>query len=111
MPKRKLADVTGGSSGGSWISERLSVKFDHEVQTLARALKVARGFEKQKMGRRGKKARSEEPGDGKVKEGTLRRLEEENRILKVRSTFVSASADYIYMCVCVSVCLGQQLIV
>lgn len=105
MPKRKLAEVTGGSSGGSWISERLSVKFDHEVQTLARALKVARGFEKQKMGRRGKKARLEEPGDGKVKEGTLERFKEENRILKVRSTFVSASAEYIYIyrytCLCV----------
>ena len=81
MPKRKIAEV---SDGGSWLSHRLSVKFDHEVQTLARALKVDRGFEKQKMGRRGKQARSGEgSSDGKGKEETLGRLGEENKILKV----------------------------
>lgn len=80
MPKRKISEVT---DAGSWLSHRLSVKFDHEVQTLARALKVARGFEKQKMGRRGKQARSGESSDGKGKEGTLGRLGEENKILKV----------------------------
>lgn len=89
MPKRKISEV---SDGGSWLSHRLSVKFDHEVQTLSRALKVARGFEKQKMGRRGKQARSGEgSSDGKGKEDTLGRLGEENKILKV--------------CVCVCVCL------
>lgn len=100
MPKRKLSDLAGSSTGGSWISQRLSIKFDHEVQTLARALKVARGFEKQKMGRRGKKARSEgEPGEEKAKEGMLGRLEEENRILKVHPTsHVYLRGKYISVC-------------
>lgn len=86
MPKRKLSDLDTTTTTSvatdpstTRTAQRLSVKFNHEVNVLSRALKVARGFEKQKMGRRGKKARSEEDS----KPGTVGRLEEENKILKV----------------------------
>lgn len=87
MPKRKHSDLepnpnahSSSSSGAKQTrtAQRLSSKFDNDVQSLTRALKVARGFEKQKMGRRGKKARSEEK-----KQGSVGRIEEEGRILKV----------------------------
>lgn len=87
MPKRKLSDLestTTTTSGTTPLSakqslqaSRLSNKFDHDVQALSKALKVARGFEKQKMGRRGKKAKTEEESKA------IARLEEEGRLLKV----------------------------
>ena len=83
MPKRKLSDLesttstTPLSAKQSLQASRLSTKFDHDVQALSKALKVARGFEKQKMGRRGKKAKTEEESKA------IARLEEEGRLLKV----------------------------
>ena len=86
MPKRKLSDLestttttsaTPLSAKQSLQASRLSTKFDHDVQALSKALKVARGFEKQKMGRRGKKAKTEEESKA------IARLEEEGRVLKV----------------------------
>lgn len=86
MPKRKLSDLesTTTTTGTTTLSakqslqvSRLSTKFDHDVQALSKALKVARGFEKQKMGRRGKKAKTEEESKA------IARLEEEGRLLKV----------------------------
>lgn len=86
MSKRKLSDLestisssatTPLSAKQSLQASRLSTKFDHDVQALSKALKVARGFEKQKMGRRGKKAKTEEESKA------IARLEEEGRLLKV----------------------------
>ena len=92
MPKRKLSDLesttstTPLSAKQSLQASRLSTKFDHDVQALSKALKVARGFEKQKMGRRGKKAKTEEESKA------IARLEGEGKLLKVGlsiHTFVS----------------------
>lgn len=82
MPKRKLSDLESTttntlSAKQSLQASRLSTKFDHDVQALSKALKVARGFEKQKMGRRGKKAKTEEESRA------IARLEEEGGLLKV----------------------------
>lgn len=49
--------------------------------TLSKALKVARGFERQKLGRREKTAQKEE---GEKKEGTLSRIAEEIQVVKVQ---------------------------
>ncbi|ODM17391.1 hypothetical protein SI65_07066 [Aspergillus cristatus] len=92
MPKRKHSDLDAtktpvANDATTRIANRLSVKFDYEVNVLSRALKLSRGFEKQKMGRRGKKARSEEG----AKPGTVGRLEEENKILKALDMDKTAS--------------------
>jgi hypothetical protein len=56
---------------------RLRHKYERGAQLLYRALKTARGFERQKLGRRQKTAKKE--GDHK----TLERLEKEVYALKV----------------------------
>lgn len=76
MPKRKLSD-RDSAPGHSLQTIRLSQKFDQGVQLLTRALKTARGFERQKLGRREKTAKSQ-GGDE-----TLKRLAEEVQVLKV----------------------------
>ena len=85
MPKRKRSEADDNASSppppidgklGLQIT-RLTNKFDYGVVALSRALKTARGFERQKLGRREKAAKSEKD------EGTFARLEEEVRVLKV----------------------------
>ncbi|GAD95171.1 predicted protein [Paecilomyces variotii No. 5] len=86
MPKRKRAESEDANANDSPESReerkivlrvtRLTNKFDYEIQTLFRALKTARGFERQKMGRRQKTAQKEK------NEGALARLQEEVQVLK-----------------------------
>lgn len=86
MPKRKRAESEDGAGDQPESREerrialratRLANKFDYEIQTLFRALKTARGFERQKMGRRQKTAKSDNKDDA------LARLQEEVQVLKV----------------------------
>lgn len=77
MPKRKLSNLDGTKPLPSMQTTRLTQLFTQGVQTLSRALKTARGFERQKLGRREKTARA--GGDEK----TLNRLGEETGVLKV----------------------------
>ncbi|PYH93066.1 Bud-site selection protein [Aspergillus ellipticus CBS 707.79] len=87
MPKRKLSehqDSNGKANddGISWIQlTRLTQKFQYGVEALSKGLKVARGFERQKLGRREKTAKSDE-----AKGGTLGRLAEEIEVLKTLDT-------------------------
>ncbi|RMZ82244.1 hypothetical protein DV738_g1795, partial [Chaetothyriales sp. CBS 135597] len=79
MAKRKREDDNGGDSnddggGDTRITRRLRAKFAISVKDLTSALKLARGFERQKLGRRQKQA-SDQPQ-------TLLRLREEVIVLK-----------------------------
>ena len=88
MPKRKLSEL---SSAGrptdskaqklSMKAVRLSNKFEQGVQIISRGLKIARGFERQKLSRREKTAKSQENSSA-----TLGRLHEEIEALKVRAS-------------------------
>ncbi|KAI9369070.1 Bud-site selection protein [Aspergillus egyptiacus] len=93
MPKRKISDVSDSGSDSDTAQNqnhhqakksgpnlklqktRLKAKFDLGVTSLSRALKTARGFERQKLGRRQKTAK--EAG-----EETLGRIEREIKVLK-----------------------------
>jgi hypothetical protein len=86
MPKRKHIDFEEDSlSGlehredrkGNLQATRLRHKFERDSQLLCRALKTARGFERQKLGRRQKEAKQHD--DAQV----LQRLEAEVQALKV----------------------------
>ena len=86
MPKRKLSDLNGSEKADkgkgntrkmSMKAVRVTNKFDFSVQLIIKALKTARGFERQKLSRREKAARS--PYDST----TLERLGEEIQALKV----------------------------
>lgn len=84
MPKRKLSDLNGSEKADKGNSRKMSMKavrvtnkFDFSVQMIIKALKTARGFERQKLSRREKAARS--PYDST----TLERLGEEIQALKV----------------------------
>jgi hypothetical protein len=76
MPKRKLSELTQQPREAPQAT-RLAETFDQGVQTLSRALRTARGFERQKLGRREQKAKSEKNHD------LLDRIGEEIRALKV----------------------------
>ncbi|EED21191.1 cellular morphogenesis protein (Bud22), putative [Talaromyces stipitatus ATCC 10500] len=80
MPKRKHSEVDLSGDGDEKLNRvkatRLGHKFERGSQLLFRALKTARGFERQKLGRRQKTAK----GDGDSK--TLERLEKEVHALK-----------------------------
>ncbi len=86
MPKRKFAEYTGaerklsGSSDGALRlqRERLDTILEQAKKTLSRALKVARGFERQKIGRRQKVAKEQKEG------AETARLAAEVTALKVR---------------------------
>ncbi|EPS33848.1 hypothetical protein PDE_08810 [Penicillium oxalicum 114-2] len=67
MPKRKLSELH---------AVRLTTKFEQGVQILAKGLKTARGFERQKLSRREKTAKTENNA------ATLERLAEEVEALK-----------------------------
>jgi hypothetical protein len=84
MPKRKRADDEGGARTEEPEKQRLTLraarleqKIEHGSLLLSRALKTARGFERQKLGRRQKQARS------KNDRPQLARLEDEVQALKV----------------------------
>ncbi|KKK17460.1 hypothetical protein ARAM_001083 [Aspergillus rambellii] len=86
MPKRKLSDLADRPASRLSPSPqdaalylqttRLTQKFEFGVIALSRALKNARVFERQKLGRREKAAKSE------GKEETLKRIEEEIKVVK-----------------------------
>ncbi|KAE8166493.1 Bud-site selection protein [Aspergillus tamarii] len=60
MPKRKLSDVDSGPKRTYNVQTmRLTQKFEQGVVLLSRALKVAKGFERQKLSRREKTAKSQ----------------------------------------------------
>ncbi len=85
MPKRKFEEYkraegkpTGASDGALRLQrERLDAILEQAKKTLSRALKVARGFERQKLGRRQKVA-NEQDEDAETK-----RLAAEVTALKV----------------------------
>lgn len=82
MPKRKLSELNGSAHGDarklSMKAIRLTNKFEQGVQQISKGLKVARGFERQKLSRREKTAKLQ--GEST----TLSRLAEEVEALKVR---------------------------
>lgn len=121
MPKRKLSDLTTSTPKKTTPNPpskprneqeyaqiklqttRLRQKFEFGVNTLSRALKAARGFERQKLGRRQKEAKAPEAENGNVNvkskakgkdkgkaksklstEENARRIEGEIAVLKVR---------------------------
>lgn len=82
MPKRKRED--GEASDNEQPSrhtgpqrKRAEEKLFHAQKIVQRALKIAKGFERQKLGRRQKTATKEKD------EATLKRLEAEIEALKV----------------------------
>lgn len=78
MPKRKLTELTSPDDRKlSMKAIRLTHKFELGVQQISKALKTARGFERQKLSRREKTAHAE--GNS----ATLSRLAEEVEALKV----------------------------
>lgn len=85
MPKRKLSELSDTARAEPSHqnrklhiqTERLTEKFNHGGFTLFRALKTARGFERQKLGRRQKTAQAQ--GDNQA----LERIEKEIAALKV----------------------------
>lgn len=87
MPKRKLSELNGAGRSDDSKTRKLSIKavrltnkFDQGVQLISRGLKTARGFERQKLSRREKTAKSQENNSA-----TLARLHEEVEALKVRA--------------------------
>lgn len=81
MSKRKhseLEDETREKRANVVKTTRLLHKFEHGTQLLSRGLKTARGFERQKLGRRQKTAKKD--GDAKA----LERLNVEVQKLKVQ---------------------------
>ncbi|KAL2870290.1 BUD22 family protein [Aspergillus lucknowensis] len=89
MPKRKLSDLTDASSqpGNLKLQKtRLKQKFEYGVTTLSGALKTARGFERQKLSRRQKSAKTQ-GGEGA---GTLKRIEGEITVLKTLNLTATA---------------------
>ncbi|KAJ5219492.1 uncharacterized protein N7498_001591 [Penicillium cinerascens] len=84
MPKRKLSELNGAGRTDDSKTRKLSIKavrltnkFDQGVQLISRGLKTARGFERQKLSRREKTAKSQENNST-----TLARLHEEVEALK-----------------------------
>lgn len=78
MPKRKLSELNGSDDHKlSMMAVRLGVKFDHGVQMISKGLKTARGFERQKLSRREKTAKSQDNATA------LSKLVEEVNALKV----------------------------
>ncbi|KAJ5662123.1 uncharacterized protein N7477_009739 [Penicillium maclennaniae] len=86
MPKRKLSELNGSDDRKlSMKAVRLGVKFDHGVQMISKGLKTARGFERQKLSRREKTAKSENNS------AALSKLAEEVNALKALDYNVTAT--------------------
>lgn len=87
MPKRKRVEFEDSNPTNPDKSEckiqrkQLQLEIDHGCRILYRALKIARGFERQKLGRRQKSARE------KQEDTRLARLEVEVQALKVQRSF------------------------
>lgn len=81
MPKRKLSELNGPARPDdrklSMKAIRLTHKFEQGAQVISKGLKTARGFERQKLSRREKTAKSQNDS------ATLSRLAEEVEALKV----------------------------
>lgn len=81
MPKRKrdTAEEVGGRPHGSQQlqQKRVEEKLFHSKKVLQRALKIAKGFERQKLGRRQKTALQQK------NEADKTRIDEEIEALKV----------------------------
>lgn len=91
MPKRKRGEAADSNSEPNAKSRRsrpqtarLEQTIENGCQMLHRALKTARGFERQKLGRRQKTAR------GNKDEGEQHRLDAEVKALKVLGAFLYA---------------------
>lgn len=86
MPKRKRGDVadseeapgTAKSRNAELLERRLQGVIENGKTQLFRALKLARGLERQKLGKRQKNARQKKASSEEVN-----RLAEEARVLKV----------------------------
>jgi hypothetical protein len=93
MPKRKLSELNGSDDRKlSMKAVRLGVKFDHGVQIISKGLKTARGFERQKLSRREKTAKSQDNSTA------LSKLVEEVNALKVcASKHHSGSGTFEYL--------------
>ncbi|RAH48977.1 BUD22 family protein [Aspergillus brunneoviolaceus CBS 621.78] len=97
MPKRKLSDLTDNNVSTDKSDARslhiqtvrLKQKFSQGVESLAKALKLARGFERQKWKRREKKVKEE------GKEGAVERMAEEAGILRDLDP-VKTAQKYLY---------------
>ena len=91
MPKRKHEEISSGGPIPNVFSDRalrlqrqqLEGLLEQGQKSLFRALKVARGFERQKLGRRQKAAKAEKA------EADIARLETEVAALKVGLLAVS----------------------
>ncbi|KAF9890239.1 hypothetical protein FE257_006151 [Aspergillus nanangensis] len=92
MPKRKLSDLDGGPPQKDLRLTRFAHKFDQGVILISRALKIARGFERQKLGRREKTAKSQGGEDQRM---TLLRLAEEVQVLKSLEPLTTAQ-NYLF---------------
>lgn len=99
MPKRKLSDLETtpqpnpnpkSKSKSSIQATRLTQLFDQGVHNLSRALKTARGFERQKLGKREQRAKKEKD------EKLLGRIGEEIGALKVCLFFFSFRSGFSY---------------
>lgn len=86
MPKRKLSELNGPARSDSRKlsikAVRLTNKFEQGVQLISKGLKTARGFERQKLSRREKTAKSQNDAVTSLRT-TLLRLAEEVEALKV----------------------------
>ena len=64
MPKRKLDEISNANGFGAGATQRQRQQFDGLLEqgrkALSQSLKIARGFERQKLGRRQKAAKREE---------------------------------------------------
>lgn len=98
MPKRKREhNEDSQSTKHSAQNRRVEEKLFHGKKVLQRALKLAKGFERQKLGRRQKTAKQKGESD------ELGRLDAEIAALKVRVTYwigiklkmnITKAADY-----------------
>ncbi|KAF7117932.1 hypothetical protein CNMCM5793_007282 [Aspergillus hiratsukae] len=92
MPKRKFSDLNDRASASGPVDiklARLTAKFENGVTALSRALKTARAFERQKLGRREKTAKSEN------KPEALARIEEEIKVIKTLN-YQSTADKYLF---------------
>lgn len=91
MPKRKLSDRDSAPKERTYNVQtmRLTQKFEQGVILLSRALKTARGFERQKLGRREKTAKAQGSSE------TLQRIAEEVAFIKTLDP-VATAQKYLY---------------
>lgn len=79
MPKRKREDAASGSAKRNRRDTRLQTAVTDAQKQLQHAFKLAKGLERQKLGKRQKKSRKDED------KATLSRIEAETQACRVRS--------------------------